>query len=232
MAVSLPFVSKIDDARINSMLDLEKSEICHISIWDQIKDFFRSNTMYDALNELYDIIHGCDNQNTLEMFNSLKSCAGSAFVDRFGFRPDYDIYGNITFTINDVVIKSEKFCDVVKQIKDRNGEPLLFNFVEEAYLFCMDNKADFMSKHLNSGGEPINLDAIGGDESPIDGDDKMAVCEYFMRNSEQGKQISELFYSVNTTGNLFYFDQFNMSDLRESNIYHMNLAYEYVKSHP
>lgn len=74
---------KIDDERIYAMMKNDLSEAVKISVWEKIKDFFRTDKKADAYKELYNLLHDSGEGDKLTIFNKLKSYACPEYQQYF-----------------------------------------------------------------------------------------------------------------------------------------------------
>lgn len=87
MPVSLNFGDhqnyQINESRVTRMMSSDQKEATHMGLWDKFKDIFRTEKKADALNELYNCIHGEKGLTKLGAFEKLKSFSGEAYKERF-----------------------------------------------------------------------------------------------------------------------------------------------------
>lgn len=121
---------QITESRLERLKSQNKTEATHLGLWDKFKDLFLTNKKQEALNALYDAIHGSSATEKLEAFSVLKSCAGQAYQDRFSKEVDDD--GIISFLIDKDVLSS---CSVKEALYIDDNVTLLPMTADEKGLF-------------------------------------------------------------------------------------------------
>ncbi len=105
---------QLSDARVTAMRDGDRRKATHMGIWDRIKDFFRTEKKQEALNALYEAIHGSSSEEEsdssaeghkksflicVEAFNRLELYAGEGC--KHLFKRDIDQEGVMRLSIDD-----------------------------------------------------------------------------------------------------------------------------------
>ena len=64
-----------NEKRLSKIMQADKNQATEVSIWDKIKDLFRSDKKEEACKQLYNLLHATDGGDRLDAFNKLKSFA-------------------------------------------------------------------------------------------------------------------------------------------------------------
>ncbi len=121
---------RISESRLERLKDPDKAKATHLSLWDKFKDLFLTNKKQDALNALYDALHGDTATVKLEAFETLKSCAGKAYQDRF--TKQIDDNGKISLLIDKDLVTT---CSVKEALYINDDVALLPMTADEKELF-------------------------------------------------------------------------------------------------
>ncbi len=110
MAVSLSIGSHaftVSNSRMERLVAQDENQATHLSLWDKIKDCFRSEKKKDVINELYRLMHQGEQPSKfgerVEAFQRIKTMANPVSQDSFRIEnhPDSE---DITFTVGNTVI--------------------------------------------------------------------------------------------------------------------------------
>ncbi|MGE8588938.1 MAG: hypothetical protein ACN6OD_06015, partial [Alcaligenes sp.] len=121
---------QISESRLERLKDPDKAKATHLGLWDKFKDLFLTNKKQDALNALHDAIHGSSATGKLEAFETLKSCAGQAYQDRF--TKQIDDNGIISLLIDEDFVTT---CSVKEALYINENVTLLPMTTDEKGLF-------------------------------------------------------------------------------------------------
>ncbi|MGE8546518.1 hypothetical protein [Alcaligenes sp. Marseille-Q7550] len=121
---------QISESRLERLKDPDKAKATHLGLWDKFKDLFLTNKKQDALNALHDAIHGSSATGKLEAFETLKSCAGQAYQDRFTKQIDDE--GIISLLIDEDLVTT---CSVKEALYINDDVALLPMTADEKGLF-------------------------------------------------------------------------------------------------
>ncbi|WP_394060591.1 hypothetical protein [Alcaligenes sp. WGS1538] len=121
---------QLSESRLERLKDPDKTKATHLGLWDKFKDLFLTNKKQDALNALHDAIHGDSATGKLEAFETLKSCAGHAYQDRFTKQVDDN--GIISLLIDEDLVTT---CSVKEALYINDDVPMRPMTTDEKELF-------------------------------------------------------------------------------------------------
>lgn len=64
-----------NEKRLSKIMQSDKNQAIEVSVWDKIKDLFRTEKKEEACKQLYNLLHAADGGDRLDAFNKLKSFA-------------------------------------------------------------------------------------------------------------------------------------------------------------
>lgn len=156
---------QISDARVTAMKDGDKRRATHMGIWDKIQDFFRTEKKQDALNALYEAIHGSCSEGErdsnagdykksflicVEVFNRLELYAGDGC--KHLFKRDVDNEGVMRLSIDDHEVSTWNLKDMLgvgdSQDNEEGFHDCLIDYFKDRYSDLKD-----VYKGFDSGGK-------------------------------------------------------------------------------
>lgn len=80
----------ISESYLSNMVHSDRKSATKMHWWDIIKDFFRTEKQSQALDELYNVVHGNEGKDKLDAFNILSNLAKPEYQHQFTKRLDGD----------------------------------------------------------------------------------------------------------------------------------------------
>ena len=215
---------QINESRIDRMMSSDREKATEMGLWDRFKDLFRSDKKSEALNELYNLIHGNNSgSNTFSLgsvstFEKLRSMAGEAHQDLFSY---HESNGSIEFHIDGHHVHTEPYENIIRNSKFSDGTDVLSGYRQICHDFCKSNSEDFQSIHKNHKGKPVKLDGV------IGADERAEYSEYFFNKSDDAKPLTDFFGKIGLGFDNVHrlMNCFNISEPRDSCVVDIFTAY-------
>lgn len=142
MSISLNFANyqnySISESRAEKLIERDRNDATKLTLWDSIKDFFRSEKKKDALNALYTLINDNDGyknaHDKMIAFHKLNSFAHSAYQNCFTQKL---VDSDVIFLINQQPIGHCKLNDLM--YLSQKAQPVTLVGEEERVFMAMLN---------------------------------------------------------------------------------------------